>query len=118
MTTTDSTPVPPPPAVDAPPAEAAVAPPRAAWRDRLYDFRAVIAVGAAGVILGSAVGAGVSAVVGGDDHQGFDRVGFGPGQMPMGGQLPGQPGQLQGQLGQVPGQLQGQVQGQGSMPSG
>lgn len=104
----DVTPV-PPPAADTPPSGV----PRAAWRDRVFHLRAVVAVGAAGIILGAAAGAGVSAI-GGHDHHGrdLDRAGFGPGQLPQGGQVPGQPGQ--------PGQMPGQPgqQDEGSAQSG
>lgn len=80
-------------------------------RDRVFRLRSVLAVAAAGVIVGGAAGAGLTAVTigNGDDRPHFGRNGFGPGQAPgMSGGMPGVPGMPGGQ--HMPG-------GQ-SMPSG
>lgn len=93
-------PLPAPPATLAPPAPP-VSPastvtessaPRVPLKDRLFNLRAVIAVAAAGVIIGAGAGAGVTALAGQDG--GSDRAGFGPGRMPDGGfqQIPGMQG--------------------------
>ncbi|GAB3868321.1 hypothetical protein GCM10028801_44080 [Nocardioides maradonensis] len=82
-------PAPPtPPSDPAPPAA-----PR--LRDRVFRLRAVLAVAAAGVIVGGATGAGLTAVTGGhgDGRSQPGRLGFGSGQGPgMPGGMPGMPG--------------------------
>ena len=85
--------VPPAPPSDVPAAPAAPAAARVPLKHRLFNFRSVVAVAAAGVILGATAGAGVTAATHHDDHRRSDRAGFGPGQMPDGGQVPGMPGQ-------------------------
>jgi translation initiation factor IF-2 len=69
-------------------------PPR--LKDRLFRFRSVVAVAAAGVIVGGAAGAGITAISDGhgDGRPQFGRSGFGPGHGPgmSGGRPPGMPG--------------------------
>jgi hypothetical protein len=74
------TPTPPPP----PPPDAGAAG-RTPLKDRVYGFRAVLAVAAAGVILGATAGTGITALAGHDDHHhGFDPAGIVPGRVPEG----------------------------------
>lgn len=98
---TGPAPVQPPPAPPAPPPAAPILKTR--WRDRVFTFRAILAVALAGLVLGVGAGAGTALVAGHDDgpdvrHQrmGPDEGGFpgwggrtGPdGQPPGMGQLP------------------------------
>lgn len=89
-------------------------------RDRVFRLRAVLAVAAAGVIVGGMAGAGLTAVA--DGHGGGrsqpGRFGFRPGQAPgMPGGMPGMPGVPGQGFPNPPGQgLQGVQPGQ--EPSG
>lgn len=100
-------------------------PPAPRLRDRVFRLRSVVAVAAAGVIVGGVAGAGLTAVADGhgDRRPELGRNGFGPGQAPgMSGGMPGMPGGqgfpgmpgggMPGQQGQQQGQQQGLPQGQ------
>jgi hypothetical protein len=108
------------PAQAAPPSppSASAAPARTPLRDRLFRFRSVVAVAAAGVVVGGAAGAGITALTDGHDSRPqVGRNGFGPGF--RGGFAPGQgPGTSGGGPG-VPGGPWGGSQGTqpGSQPS-
>lgn len=92
--------VPPPPY--APPASFA---PPAPKNGRMFQLRSVVAIAAAGVVLGGFGGATVSHLVDGSDrgdHGWSERPEPGDGQLPGDGQVPGLPPE-----GQVPGLPQG-----------
>ncbi len=74
-------PPPGPPAPAAPVPAAAPPPPRSRWRDRLFSFRAMLAVTLAGLVLGAGAGAGTALVAAHADGPDFrhQRMG-GPGQ--------------------------------------
>ncbi|MFC7502247.1 hypothetical protein ACOACQ_11550 [Nocardioides sp. CPCC 206347] len=125
--TPDPAPIAPPPepsAPLAPPAPAApAAPPKVRWRDRAFQFRAVLAVALASVILGA--GAGVlGSLAFGHDQDGPDRQERierpgrgdfpgpgGPGG-PGGGQIMPQPGTDQLPPGTAPQQDEGEPSSQ------
>lgn len=83
-------------AVPPPPPTTPAAAPRARLWDRVFRFRSVLAVAAAGVIVGGAAGAGLTAIASGTDsgRPQMGHNGFGPGQAPgmPGGGAPGMPG--------------------------
>ena len=74
---------------------------------RMFRVRSVLAVAAAGVVVGGLGGATISHLADhpeGPEHGSSDREGFPGGPLPGGGQLPGGEGQLPGAppAGQVP----------------